>query len=146
MSSETQDPALARFVDFYRTFSLAWLERLPELYAPDFDFRDPFGVIQGDYDKLRSHFKKVLTQVHESKFLVDDALRGEDRAYVAWTWQWKWKKSSPQKNVPGTTQLRFAADQRIVFHRDVFDAAEGFYEVVPVLGGMLRLARKTVSA
>jgi steroid Delta-isomerase len=146
MSVETSDPTLARFVDFYRTYSAAWLERLPEMYAPDFEFRDPFGVIHADYHKLKSHFRKVITQVHESRFLVDDALRGGERAFVAWTWQWRWRAGNPQKNVPGTTQLRFGADERIIFHRDIFDAAEGFYEVMPVLGSVLRFARKRVSA
>jgi hypothetical protein len=146
MSSETQDPALARFVDFYNTYSAAWLERLPELYAADFEFHDPFGSIRADLDRLKAHFAKVLTQVQESRFLVEDALRGGERAYVAWTWRYRWKSFSPEKHVPGTTQLRFAADGRIVFHRDVFDAAQGFYEVVPLLGSVLRFARKRVSA
>jgi hypothetical protein len=55
---------------------------------------------------------------------------------------WQWKPKKPRKTVPGVTHLRFAADGRVNFHQDLFDAAEGFFDVVPVVGGMIRMVKK----
>jgi hypothetical protein len=139
------DPALRRFAEFYRDFSPAWLPRLGEIYHPELEFLDPFGAIRGDLAHLEKHFGKLFTAIAESKFLVDDAARGQDGAYVRWTWIWRWRKGSPEKRVPGVTHLRFADDGRVRFHQDLFDAAEGFYDVVPVVGGLLRFVKRRVA-
>jgi len=44
--------------------------------------------------------------------------------------------------VPGVTHLRLAADGRVAEHTDLFDAAEGFYETLPVIGGALRAIKR----
>ena len=136
------DAPLRRFCEFYRDFSPAWLDRLGELYDPQFDFRDPFGEIRADLPALRAHFEKALTKLAENQFLVHDATVGQDGSYVRWTWVWRWKAGSPQKRVPGVTWLKLGPGGRVVFHQDLFDAADGFYDVVPVLGGVLRAVRK----
>jgi hypothetical protein len=55
------DDALARFRTFYDEFSEPWIDRVEELYAPGFVFRDAFHVIEGDFDAMRSYFRRVLT-------------------------------------------------------------------------------------
>jgi len=44
--------------------------------------------------------------------------------------------------VPGVTHLRFGADGTITHHRDLFDAAGGVYETLPVVGTMLRAIKR----
>ncbi len=44
--------------------------------------------------------------------------------------------------MPGVTHLRFDRDQRITTHTDLFDAAGGFYEALPVIGTMLRAVKR----
>lgn len=39
---------------------------------------------------------------------------------------------------PGASLVRFAADGRVVYHRDYWDAAEELYEKLPVLGRLMR--------
>lgn len=142
MDDARLDPSLRRFVTFYREYAPEWLPRLGEIYHPEFEFLDPFGEIRADLKKLEHHFGKLFTAVHASKFLVEDAAVGQDGAYVRWIWVWKWKPKSQEKRVPGVTHLRFAGDGRVKFHQDLFDAAEGFFEVVPVVGGMIRLVKR----
>lgn len=139
----TQDDALARFRAFYETFAPAWLERLEELYAPGFQFRDAFHAVEGDFETLRAYFRRILTLV-ESRFVVEDLAKGSDGAYVRWRWEWKRKASEPRGVVPGVTHLRFDAEGRIVYHRDLFDAAEGVYERFPVLGSVLRAIKRRI--
>ncbi len=140
----TSDDALDRFRRFYNEFSPAWIERLEELYAPGFVFADAFHQVTGDFVTLRTYFSRILTALAESKFIVEDVATGADGSYVRWRWEWKRKKSDPLHVVPGVTHLRFAADGRITHHRDLFDAAEGFYETLPVLGTVLRAIKRRV--
>lgn len=134
--------ALARFRRFYDEFGPAWIERLEELYAPGFAFRDAFHRIDGDFEQMRAYFSRILTALAESRFITEDAAIGGDGAYVRWRWEWRRRAKDPRRVVPGVTHLRLAADGRITHHTDLFDAAEGFYEALPVVGGMLRAIKR----
>ena len=138
------DRSLARFSQFYNQFSEAWIERLEELYAPGFHFQDPFHQVDGDFDTLRTYFRRVLTSLAVTKFTVDDVATGNDGSYVRWHWDWKRKQSDPLHSVAGVTHLRFDSDGKITFHQDLFDAAEGFFETLPILGSALRFVKKRV--
>lgn len=140
----TPDQALERFRRFYDEFSPAWIARLEELYAPGFVFADPFHAVTGDFATLRTYFTRVLTALAETRFIVEDVATGEDGAYVRWRWEWRRKPGDDLHVVPGVTHLRFAADGRITHHRDLFDAAGGFYETLPVVGAMLRAIKRRV--
>jgi steroid delta-isomerase len=147
MADDAIDTALARFREFYDTFSAAtapaWLDRLPEMYAPNFAFEDPFHHVNGDIAKLRSYFARVA-KLPVSKFVVEDMARGSDGAYVRWRWEWKLRGRGELRVVPGVTHLRFADNGAITHHRDLFDAARGFYEALPVVGRVLGAIRKRV--
>ena len=138
----TTDAALARFRTFYDEFSETWIERVEELYAPGFVFRDPFHAIEGDFTALRTYFRRVLTALHVTRFVVEDVATGAHGSYVRWRWEWQRRARDPLRVVPGVTHLRFTADGAIVIHRDLFDAAEGFYEALPVVGGLLRTIKR----
>ncbi|MFT3693828.1 MAG: nuclear transport factor 2 family protein [Kofleriaceae bacterium] len=138
-----KDP-LDRFKRFYDEFSESWIARVEELYAPGFHFQDPFHRVENDFDTLRTYFRHVLTALAFTKFIVDDAATGEDGSYVRWRWEWKRKQNDPLHTVVGVTHLRFGADGKIIFHQDLFDAAEGFFETLPVIGSALRFVKKRV--
>ena len=40
------------------------------------------------------------------------------------------------------SHMRFAADGRVVYHRDYWDAAEELYEKLPVLGPLMRWLKR----
>lgn len=130
---------LATFCDFYNTFSAAWLPRLPELYAPDFTFTDPFHTIRADFPALRAYFEKVL-KLPMSKFTTEDTATGADGSYVRWRWDYKLFKGSDVRTAPGVTQLRLRGG-KIAFHQDHFDAASTVLEGIPVIGGAIRLVK-----
>lgn len=134
--------ALARFRRFYDEFSPAWIARLEELYAPGFAFKDAFHAIDGDFAALRAYFERVLTALAETRFIVDDVATGGDGSYVRWRWQWRRRARDAQRTVSGVTHLRFDGDGRITHHTDLFDAAEGFYEALPVVGSLLRAIKR----
>lgn len=132
--------AVRRFRAFYDTFSAAWLGRLPELYAPDFEFADPFHRIRGDFVAMKAYFTRVLALPH-NQFTTLDTAFGDDGCYVRWQWDYKLRPKSFQYTAEGMTHLRFRSGA-IVYHRDIFDAAGDFYEHLPVVGGVLRFVKR----
>jgi hypothetical protein len=134
-------PSIRRFCEFYDGFSPEWVERLEEIYHPQYEFHDPFHDFSADMPRMKEHFSKIF-KLAQSKFIVEDAARGGDGAYVRWTWEWKWKPKHELRVVPGVTHIRLSDDGRVAYHRDLFDAAYGFFEVVPVVGGMIRAVKK----
>ena len=140
----TSDAALARFRRFFEEFSAAWIARVDELYAPGFVFKDAFHTIDGDHAALRAYLGRALTALAESRFVVEDVATGGDGSYLRWRWAWRRRARDPLHVAPGVTHLRFAADGRITHHTDLFDAAGGFYETLPVLGTVLRAIKRRV--
>lgn len=138
----TTGEALERFRSFYETFSRDWLARIEELYAPGFVVEDPFHRFDGDFRAMRAYFERILNAFAFSKFTVEDIATGNDGSYVRWRWDWQRKSSDPVRTVPGVTHLRFDATGKIVWHRDLFDAAQGVYEAIPVVGGVLRAIKQ----
>ncbi len=137
----TREDALERFRQFYDTFSAAWIDRVEEIYAPTFVVADPFHTFT-ELAPLRAYFRRILDGLAYSQFHVEDIASGSDGSYVRWRWEWKRRARDERRVVPGVTHLRFADDHRIVYHRDLFDAASGFYEALPVLGSALRAIRR----
>lgn len=144
-------PEIQRFREMYDSFSEAWIDRVEEVYAPGFRVQDPFHTIVADFPKLRAYFRRALTGPAYTRFITEDDATGADGTYVRWRWEYKLRAKDPLRIVPGVTHLRFEkAEQpglpQVIYHRDLFDAAEGFYEVLPVLGTVLRAVKKRVSS
>jgi SnoaL-like protein len=137
----TRADALEQFRQFYDTFSAAWIDRLDQIYAPSFVVSDPFHTFTA-LPPLRAYFRRILAGLAYSQFHVEDIATGDDGSYVRWRWEWQRTKRDKRRVVPGVTHLRFANDHRIAYHRDLFDAAEGFYEAIPVVGSALRAIKR----
>jgi steroid delta-isomerase len=142
-------PEIVRFREMYDSFSEAWIDRLEELYAPGFQFQDPFHAVVGDFTKLRAYYRRALTGPASTQFITEDDATSADGTYVRWRWEYKLRAKDQLRIVPGVTHLRFVTtDQpglrQISYHRDLFDAAEGFYEALPVLGAALRAVKKRI--
>lgn len=134
---------LRRFREFYDQFSPQWVERIDELYAPGVEFRDAFHQIRADIPAMKRYFHSIFEKLAESRFVVHDAVLGDDGAYVRWVWHWRWREKDDLREVEGVTHLRFDEQGRIRRHRDFFDSAE-VYDAFPVLGGLLRTVRSRI--
>jgi len=137
----TRADALERFRSFYDTFSPAWIDRLEEIYAPRFVVSDPFHTFT-DFAPMRAYFRRILAAFTYTQFHTEDVATGADGSYVRWRWEWQRTPRGKRRIVPGVTHLRFAEDHRITYHRDLFDAAEGLYESIPLVGSALRAIKR----
>jgi steroid Delta-isomerase len=136
---------LLRVVNFFETLSPESALQLGQIYTADAFFKDPFNEVRG-VPAITAIFTHMFKQVEKPRFVVTTRLIQGDTAFLTWDFLFRMKRfSSVAQCIHGASHLRFAADGRVHFHRDYWDAAEELYEKLPVLGGFMRLLKRAAS-
>ena len=130
---------VTRLVALFESLSPASLNQLSEFYAPQAYFKDPFNEVRGvaEIHKIFSHMYAALEQ---PRFVVTDSIAQNDQCFLTWNFEFYFKNvdKTTLQTIRGGSHIRFAADGRVNFHRDYWDAAEELYEKLPWLGGLMR--------
>lgn len=142
----THELSVQRLIQFFETVDANNVSLLAEIYTEDAYFKDPFNEVRG-IEAITAIFRHMFTQVDGPRFIVTGSVLQDDQAFLTWDFLFRMKRfSSEEQCIRGATHLRFAADGRVSFHRDYWDAAEELYEKLPLVGsfmrGLKRLARK----
>jgi ketosteroid isomerase-like protein len=128
-----------------------WFERLSResvadagrYYADDAYFKDPFNEVTG-VAAIRRIFAHMFDQLEAPRFQVLERWQGAHGAMLTWTLEFR-LRGAPW-TIRGATHLRFAADGRIGYHRDYWDAAEELYAKLPVIGAVMRALQRRARA
>jgi steroid delta-isomerase len=115
MNATNDEARVQRVVDFFEHLTPQSVSQFGDYYTEDAYFKDPFNEVRG-LPAVADIFSHM------------------------WDFVFRFKKFSPEvtQTVRGSSHLKFAADGRISFHRDYWDAAEELYEKLPVVGGVMR--------
>lgn len=132
---------LHRLVDFYEHLQPADLARLPQLYAADAQFKDPFNEVQG-IAAIESVFAHMFRRLLHPRFVVTERVDGGAQAFLTWDFLFTLPGEHAERRIRGATHLRFDVDGRVTLHRDYWDAAEELYEQLPVLGALMRWLKR----
>jgi len=138
------DAALARLKAYWEGLTREAVGDLDTVYAPEAYFRDPFNEVRG-IDKLRHIFDNMYESLDEPRFRITETIREGERAVLIWDFAFRVKKWQPgvTQTIHGLSVVRFAADGRVTYHRDYWDAAGELYAKLPLVGPLMRfLARK----
>ena len=143
-SEEAQNKGLERFKAFYREITPDTVRAGTEaLYAPHLYFNDTLKTLRSE-QAVQDYFLKTTTHVESMRVVVDDVARSGADCYVRWTMDVRFKGSKKPVRTIGVTLLRFDHEGRIVLHQDFWDPAAGFYEHLPVVGGLLRWIKSKI--
>lgn len=129
---------------FFETLSPASVAKMGDFYTEDAYFRDPFNEVRG-LPAIERVFAKMWESLDDPRFAIVNVVQQDNEAFFEWDFLFTVKKlrSRGQMTVRGVSHLRFAADGRVQYHRDFWDAASELYAKLPVIGGVMRwLARK----
>ena len=137
------EQALAAYARFYETLSPDTLDGLRRLVAPEVRFKDPFNDLRGVDALLRA--TSAMFRFGTPRFEVIDRALGERAGYLLWRYTVDTASERPWI-IDGMTELRFDAEGRVIEHIDHWDAAGQVYDKVPLLGTLLRLARRRLHA
>lgn len=133
-------------IDWFEHLSPETLDRIPQFYAADAEFKDPFNEVRGT-EAIARIFRHMFTQVDEPRFVVGSRFSGNDGVMLLWDFHFRTRGRRPQAIcVRGTSHLRFDAAGKVVLHRDYWDAAEELYAKLPVLGALMRYLQRMARA
>jgi steroid Delta-isomerase len=115
-----------------------------QYYTEDAYFRDPFNEVRG-IPELRRIFDHMFETLHEPRFRILEVVQQGESAFFVWDFMFRMKSYKPDvvQTIHGSSHVRFAADGRVAYHRDYWDAANELYAKLPVIGALMRwLARR----
>lgn len=133
---------MQRFLTFYREFNQASVAQLSDYYHPDIEFCDPLHKIHG-LSSLERYFSGMSEQLLFCEFEFLSPIAHGDTLVTEWEMRFKHKRlrSGQLLTLAGISHLTFSGD-RVIRHRDYFDAGAMIYEHVPLLGRLVRLIKR----
>jgi steroid delta-isomerase len=138
----THEASLQRMIDFFESISPQSARELSRVYTDEVWFKDPFNEVTGIAEVSRI-FIHMFEQVDAPRFVVTHSVLQGEHAFLTWDFLFHMKRgSAAEQCIRGATHVRFAADGRVEFHRDYWDAAEELYEKLPVLGAFMRWLKR----
>ena len=135
-------PATQRVIAFFEALAPEHLDRLGEIYRDDATFRDPFHAVRG-VDAVARIFHHMFATLDAPRFEILDALDGDARCLL--TWNFHYRRGRHSGLIHGASRIEFDRAGLIRQHHDYWDAAESFYEKLPLLGSLLRAIRRRMS-
>lgn len=140
-------PLLQQVTTLYERFDPALISALDQIYDTNVVFEDPMHRVLG-LDRLRDYFAGLVQGLDECRFEFSEVLEkpGYDnepgQAVLLWQMHYRHRKLRGGKllTVAGSSHLRYG--DRVLYHRDYFDAGAMLYEHIPVLGCAIRTIKK----
>jgi steroid delta-isomerase len=140
------DPRVERVRAYFESITPGSAARIEEIYTADAWFKDPFNEVRGAA-AIRRIFEHMFVQVEAPRFVIREVVAQGDAAFLTWEFLFRLRRRGGHEQVVrGASHLKFAADGRIRYHRDYWDAAEELYEKLPLLGALMRLLRRRAAS
>lgn len=138
-----QPDSLEQLVAYFQTLSPDSVRRIDTLYSENVYFRDPFNEIR-DVKALEHIFLDMFERLIEPRFTIIETIADGNAAFLVWDFDFRIKSLKPNqtRRIHGTSHIRFAADGRVNYHRDYWDAAGELYEQFPIIGAVLRWLKR----
>lgn len=140
--SASPSPVLDRFRELFNNMSATEAGPLSDVYHADIQFTDPLISVTG-LTALEQYFGGAYANVIKCRFNFLATIAEDDDACLTWKMDLRHKRIRRGQliQVDGISRLRLQ-DDRIIMHRDYFDAGQLLYENLPVLGSAVRWLRK----
>lgn len=136
-----------RLIDFYENLTPARVADLPEFYADNAYFKDPFNEVQG-VGAIQGIFIHMFRQLDAPRFVVTSRIVDPGGIALVWEFHYhtrRWGKTRPNL-IRGISHMKFDAGGKVIFHRDYWDAAEELYAKLPLIGHLIAALQKMLSA
>lgn len=143
--SRAEAEGLARFQRLFDEFTPEGvLRNVPAAYAPDVFFNDTLKSMRGT-EALSHYLRDSAAAVEECRVRILSTTRSaEGEHLLRWRMLIRFKRlrRGEDTETVGLSHLRLGSDGRIVYHQDYWNAADGIYEHVPVLGTLIRMIKR----
>jgi ketosteroid isomerase-like protein len=148
--TDTPQAAIQRVVHFFENLQPADVANIGKLYTVDAKFKDPFNEVQGLH-AIEHIFAHMFDTLDAPRFVITTQVQQGAQCFVTWDFLFAMQRMDGGKTqtVRGATHfvLREEAGMwRVAVHRDYWDAAEEFYEKLPVVGSLMRWLKKRANS
>jgi len=137
--------AIENFKAFFSSFESNRIDTLlDKTYASDVYFNDTLKTIRG-IESLAHYLKESAAAVENCRVEVIEVTRSEnDEHYFRWKMLIRFKRFKKGQDTwtVGMSHLRFNADGLVVYHQDYWNATDGLFRHIPVLGHMINAVIK----
>jgi hypothetical protein len=135
--------SLDKFMATYNQLDKTNLDLLYTIYHPKIHFADPAHSIDG-LNNLKQYFTAMYENVRSIRFDFHDRLENSSQAFLTWTMHFSHARLAKGRSiaVSGCSRLEFAAEGKVIYHRDYFDLGAMLYEHIPVLGGIIKTIKQ----
>ena len=130
--------ALNSYIIFFEQMKREDLVRLPEFFADQARFKDPFNDVTG-IEQINKVFHHMFEVLDTPKFIIYEAVLESDVAYIKWNFTGD--SNAKQLKLVGLSRVVFNDRGLVSEHVDYWDASEQFYMKLPVIGSILRFIR-----
>lgn len=123
----------------YNELNINTLSSLDNFYDDGIEFSDPISSVSG-LKNLKVYYEKMYKNVKSISFEFHDFIIQDQNVVATWTMTYTTDSlngGEPIK-VSGNSVLKFGANDKVIYHRDYFDAGSMIYEHVPVIGFFVR--------
>ena len=130
--------SLNSYIVFFEQMKREDLVRLPEFFADQARFKDPFNDVTG-IEQINKVFHHMFEVLDTPKFIIYEAVLESDVAYIKWNFTGA--SNAKQLKLVGLSRVVFNDRGLVSEHVDYWDASEQFYMKLPVIGSILRFIR-----
>jgi steroid delta-isomerase len=143
----TPSPRVRRTIDFFERLSPADIAQIPTHYTEDAFFKDPFNEVRG-HAAIGRIFEHMFVALNGPRFVITDCVEQGEGCFLVWEFRFRMQRFDTQTEqvIRGGSHLKYAADGRIAWHRDYWDAAEELYEKLPGLGALMRWLKRRANS
>jgi len=132
--------AVEGFADFYENLSEENVAgKVDRTYSEDVFFYDTLKLVRSR-PELSQYMLETARNTESVKATILDVASSGGDYYVRWVMEIRLKKFKKGQTLTsvGVTHLRFDPEGKISLHYDYWDSTAGFFEHVPLVGGVLR--------
>ena len=147
LSTMKQPTAFQQYLDCFAELTPTSLHsKLAPLLHDQIEFKDPFNHARNKADTL-AIFEHMFATVHHPKFEILHACQEGRTGYVHWRFSFYASHKAKEASVlQGLSQIEMDDNGTICKHIDYWDPAEQIYQHLPLIGSVLKLIRRKLSA
>ena len=128
---------LIKLYNQIKLISLA--EQLNDTYADKIFFNDTLVTLH-NRKELQKYLEHTQKNLDSMSFEVLDVQEKGNDVFIRWTMHTQFTVMGQSSDVQsiGMSHLRFNNEGKIILHQDYWDSMQGFYQHIPIIGGVLQ--------
>ncbi len=134
--------------EFFQQLSAKTMHLVDDFYSEGCRFQDPIVDIRGRMN-VKNYYANMYKNVESIDFIIHDEIVEDNKTTLVWRMDLTAKKLNGGKpiQVEGVSVIHFNhEDGKAIYHRDYFDMGAFVYEGLPLVGGIIRYAKKKMAS